>query len=98
MNKPDDLNQAQWQAVSHDGSHLIIVAGPGTGKTHTVTYRIIRHLKELQSDQKILAITFTNKASKEMRERLEAKVPQLWRHVTVGTFHRFALSLLREFA
>ena len=38
--KPSDLNDAQWQAVSHQGGHLIIVAGPGTGKTHTITYRI----------------------------------------------------------
>ncbi len=98
MNKPADLNEAQWQAVSHEGSHLIIVAGPGTGKTHTLIHRIIRTLKTLEQDQRILAITFTNKAAHQMRERLEAKVPQLWRRVTVGTFHWFALSLLREFS
>ncbi|MEI7998912.1 MAG: ATP-dependent helicase [Candidatus Omnitrophota bacterium] len=95
--KPSDLNDAQWQAVAYENSHLIIVAGPGTGKTHTITYRIARLVKTLKSDQKILAITFTNKAANQMRERLEVKVGQLGRYVTGGTFHRFALSLLREF-
>ena len=97
MTKPADLNVAQWQAVSHEGSHLIIVAGPGTGKTHTLTHRIVRTISTLKPDQKILAITFTNKAAQQMRERLEAKAAQWWRWVTVGTFHRFALGLLREF-
>jgi DNA helicase-2/ATP-dependent DNA helicase PcrA len=95
--KPTDLNEDQWQAVCHEGSHLIIVAGPGTGKTHTVTHRIARVIKNIK-DQKVLAITFTNKAALEMRERLENRIPQFWRHATVGTFHRFALSLLREFS
>ncbi|MBF0490226.1 MAG: ATP-dependent helicase [Candidatus Omnitrophica bacterium] len=116
--KPLDLNDAQWQAVSHQGSHLMIVAGPGTGKTHTITYRIVRFINELNvgaglrpalndvrvgleptpTDQRILAITFTNKAAKELQERLEAKLPEFWRLATVGTFHRFALGLLREFS
>ncbi len=84
----------------------MIVAGPGTGKTHTLTHRIVRILgghvpnskNEFGTCPHLLAITFTNKAAQEMRKRLEAKVPQLWKHVTVGTFHRFALSLLREFS
>lgn len=98
MNKPDDLNDAQWQAVAYQDSHLLIVAGPGTGKTHTITYRILRTIKDLKQDQKILAITFTNKAAQEMRTRLEVKDSKFWKQVTVGTFHRFALSLLREFS
>src|SRR5207248_363597 len=96
--RPIDLNDAQWQAVNHEGSHLIIVAGPGTGKTHTITHRIVRTLTTLKPEQKILTITFTNKAAREMQERLEAKVSQLWKYANVGTFHRFALSLLREFS
>ena len=98
MNKSDDLNDAQWQAVIHKDSHLLIVAGPGTGKTHTITYRILHTIEDLKQDQKILAITFTNKAAQEMRTRLEAKDSKFWRQITVGTFHRFALSLLREFS
>lgn len=100
MNQLDKikLNEAQRQAVNHQGSHLIIVAGPGTGKTHTVTHRIIQTLAALKQDQKILAITFTNKAANEMRMRLERATSSYWRQATVGTFHRFALSLLREFS
>lgn len=64
------LNQAQQHAVDYDLGHLLIVAGPGTGKTHTITHRIVRYGKRLQDGQQICAITFTQKASREMGERL----------------------------
>ena len=70
---PDNVNSAQWQAITHEGSHLLIVAGPGTGKTHTLTYRIARIAQKVGLEH-ILAITFTNKAAEEMRERLAHKL------------------------
>ena len=94
--KPDHVNSSQWQAITHEGSHLLIVAGPGTGKTHTLTHRIAHVAQELNSDQKILAITFTNKAANEMRERLLARLPEGKEVVTLGTFHSFCLQFLRE--
>ena len=97
MKKPQDLNDAQWQAVTHDGGHLLIVAGPGTGKTHTLTYRIVRLTEHLADDQRILAVTFANKAADQMQERLEQKgvaAGKFW----VGTFHRFCAQLLRQHA
>lgn len=96
--QPNDVNQDQWEAILHSASRLIIVAGPGTGKTHTLIYRIVEKLKTFTPGQKALAITFTNKAAQEMKKRLEAKIPLYWKQVQVGTFHCFALSLLREFA
>ncbi|MBI3314543.1 MAG: ATP-dependent helicase [Candidatus Omnitrophica bacterium] len=102
MKKPQDLNDAQWQAVTHDGGHLLIVAGPGTGKTHTLTYRIARLTAHLADDQRVLAVTFTNKAADQMKERLEQKglptgkagvdAGKFW----AGTFHRFCAQLLRQ--
>ena len=68
--QPHDVNPAQWQAICHTGSHVLIVAGPGTGKTHTLTYRMARRAADLNPSERILAITFTNKTANEMRERL----------------------------
>ncbi|MDO8675037.1 MAG: ATP-dependent helicase [Candidatus Omnitrophota bacterium] len=97
MKKPQDLNNAQWQAVTHDSGHLLIVAGPGTGKTHTLTYRIARLTEHLTNDQRVLAVTFTNKAADQMQERLKQKgadAGKFW----AGTFHRFCVQLLRQHA
>ena len=96
VKRPKDLNPSQWNAVWHEGSHLLIIAGPGTGKTHTLTYRIAKKIENLTDGERILAITFTNKAAKEMRERLEKRVIDVDERLTVGTFHSFCLQLLRK--
>lgn len=99
------MNESQWQAVCYEGGHLLIVAGPGTGKTHTLIRRIawiskgslLRHsLCSVGVDEQILAITFTNKAAEEMQERLNPYSPDAKEKVFVGTFHRFCLVLLRK--
>jgi len=76
----------------------LIVAGPGTGKTHTLTYRIVRISQQLKAGQRALAITFTHKAAEELRERLAKHSPQAQDKIFVGTFHSFCLSYLREHA
>jgi len=96
MEKPIDLNESQWQAVCHEGSHLLITAGPGTGKTHTLTHRIVRLIPSLKSNEKILAITFTNKAARQMQDRLGALGVRQSK-LFIGTFHGFCLSLLRDY-
>src|SRR5579862_6749583 len=96
MEKPHDLNESQWQAVCHEGSHLLITAGPGTGKTHTLTRRIAHLIPGLKSNEKILAITFTNKAAGQMQDRLTA-LGVRQSQVFIGTFHAFCLKLLRDF-
>ncbi len=95
MEKPTDLNESQWQAVRHQGVHLLIAAGPGTGKTHTLTRRIAHVVPSLKSGEKVLAITFTNRAARQMQEKLAAlgvDPAQLF----IGTFHGFCLKLLRD--
>ncbi len=97
MTRPSfDVNPSQQQAINHKASHLLIVAGPGTGKTHTLVLRIISTIPQLQSNQKILAITFTNKAAQEMRERLISHNPSFMDKVTIETFHSFCLKFLRQ--
>ncbi len=95
MQRPDDLNGSQWQAVCQQDTHLLITAGPGTGKTHTLTRRIAHLIPSLKPNEKILAITFTNKAARQMLDRLTA-LGVRQSQVFVGTFHAFCLKLLRD--
>ncbi|MFA6379094.1 MAG: ATP-dependent helicase, partial [Candidatus Omnitrophota bacterium] len=98
MKRPHNVNDAQWQAVTHAGEHLLISAGPGTGKTHTLTHRICYLLSKCQDHEHILAITFTNKASQEMRQRLDLLCPDSLTRIEASTFHAFCLTCLRAFA
>ena len=92
----DDLNPAQRAAVEHAGSPLLIVAGAGSGKTRVLTYRIA-HLLAHRGAQpgEILAITFTNKAAGEMKERVAALVGPRARTMWVSTFHSMCVRILR---
>ena len=91
-----DLTVAQREAVLHLEGPLLILAGPGSGKTRVVTHRIARLLAEGVPDHQILALTFTNKAAEEMQSRVERLAPGC--SVWVSTFHRFAARLLRKYA
>ena len=90
----DKLNEQQKEAVMHIDGPCLVIAGAGSGKTKVLTTRIDYLLEQGVSDYHVLAITFTNKAAKEMRERLNLLVPG--NHVFVGTFHSFGLKIIRE--
>jgi DNA helicase-2/ATP-dependent DNA helicase PcrA len=94
----DHLNTGQKEAVLHRGSHLLIVAGPGTGKTLTLSHRIAYLVRSEQaSPGQILALTFTNKAAREMGERISALLREHpFGEVWVATFHGFCLEVLRN--
>ncbi|MBI9075666.1 MAG: UvrD-helicase domain-containing protein [Desulfatibacillum sp.] len=95
--KPFELNAVQKSAVNHQGSPLLIKAGPGTGKTRTLTHRIARLIQETGAlPESVLAITFTNQAAREMHHRLEKMMGEQGSRVHVATFHAFCLTLLRE--
>lgn len=91
------LNDRQFQAVTHGDGPLLIFAGAGSGKTRVLTHRIAWLLRERKTvADRILAVTFTNKASKEMRERLEKLLGADARFVNMGTFHSINAKILRR--
>lgn len=93
----DNLNDKQKEAVLYNDGPLLIIAGAGAGKTKTLTSKIAYIIDEhLATPYNILAITFTNKAAKEMRDRLYLLIGDEARKLQVSTFHSFGLKLLRE--
>lgn len=87
----DSLNDAQREAVSAPPENQLILAGAGSGKTRVLVHRIAWLIQvENVPPHAILAVTFTNKAAREMRGRLEEKLGQGARHLWVGTFHSLA--------
>ena len=93
----EGLNDKQKEAVLYNEGPLLIIAGAGAGKTKTLTTKIAYLIEEgLAQPYNVLAITFTNKAAKEMKDRLYALIGDLAKKIQVSTFHSFGLKLLRE--
>ncbi len=95
----EELNDIQLEAVRHFGGPLLVLAGAGSGKTRVITYKIAHLVLENGlRPWEILAVTFTNKAAGEMRERVEELLGPEAREVWLGTFHSIGLRLLRRHA
>ena len=93
----NELNNKQKEAVLYNDGPLLIIAGAGAGKTKTLTTKIAYLIDEEEvSPYNILAITFTNKAAKEMKDRLYSLIGDLAKKLQVSTFHSFGLRLIRE--
>ena len=98
------LNEDQRKAVTHREGHLLIVAGPGTGKTHTLTHRMAFLARHETTPDRMLAVTFTNKAAGELKSRLENLMDGLdgqegqAKDVMVGTFHGICIALMRQWS
>ena len=93
----DELNDAQRAAVEYIDGPALVIAGAGSGKTRVLTYKIMHLLNSGYKPWNILAITFTNKAAREMKERIakqigEQDAAQLW----MGTFHSIFMKILRR--
>nr|VFK11056.1 MAG: DNA helicase-2 / ATP-dependent DNA helicase PcrA [Candidatus Kentron sp. LPFa]VFK27399.1 MAG: DNA helicase-2 / ATP-dependent DNA helicase PcrA [Candidatus Kentron sp. LPFa] len=91
------LNENQREAVSWNQGSLLVLAGPGSGKTRVLTYRIARILEQSEGQHfRILALTFTNKAAAEMRARVRELIPGELGRVRLTTFHSYAAELLQQ--
>jgi len=98
----ENLNEKQLEAANHKDGPILIVAGAGSGKTRTLTSRVVKLIEGGVKPENILAITFTNKAAKEMRNRILGRQitsnrPEMdiWR-AFIGTFHSFGASILKK--
>jgi DNA helicase-2/ATP-dependent DNA helicase PcrA len=93
----DDLNPPQREAVLHENGPLLVLAGAGSGKTRVITRRIAHLITERHVEPwRVLAVTFTNKAAREMRERLQHLLGPRAQGLTVSTFHSSAAMILRR--
>ena len=92
----DGLNESQTQAVTATDRHLLVVAGPGTGKTTTIVRRIAYLLEQGVSPEQIIAVTFTNRAAREMRQRIGTLLKTQADAMFIGTFHLLGLRIMRD--
>jgi len=94
----NQLNEAQYEAVSFEQGPLLVIAGAGSGKTRTLTYRVARLVEAGVLPRTILLLTFTRKASQEMLQRASHLLDDRCENVSGGTFHSFANAMLRRHA
>jgi DNA helicase-2/ATP-dependent DNA helicase PcrA len=94
----DELNEQQLEVVMHPGGPMLALAGAGTGKTRTLVYRTSRLIEDGVPPGKILLLTFTNKAAREMMTRVDQLVERAAIRVTGGTFHSAGHRILRRYA
>ena len=94
-NLKKELNPQQYRAVTTTDGAILIIAGAGSGKTRVITFRIAHMLDKGIPQSQILALTFTNKAAKEMSDRIKGLTQKKLQNLTVSTFHAFGVKVLR---
>lgn len=98
INFRDELNDEQFQVVTHGDGPVLVLAGAGSGKTRTITYRVAYLLEQGVPEDRILLVTFTNKAAQEMIERVTQLIGHKPEKLWAGTFHSVAVRMLKQHA
>lgn len=98
INYEKELNRAQLEAVEYNKGPLLIIAGAGSGKTRTLSYKVARLIEDGVNPENILLLTFTRRAAREMISRAETVLNTGLKKITGGTFHSFANMVLRKYA
>ena len=93
----DNLNKEQIEAIKYIDGRLLVMAGAGSGKTKVLTTRIAYLIKQGINPDSILAITFTNKAAREMRQRVNSLLGSISNYMQISTFHSFGLTILKQY-
>ena len=97
--RPPTLDAAQQAVVDHPGGPLLVLAGPGTGKTTTLVEAIVERIEERGADpDSVLALTFSRKAAEQLRDRVTARLGRTTSSTTCATFHSFAYGLVRRYS
>ena len=92
----DNLNKEQKEAVTHIDGPMLVLAGAGSGKTKVLTSRIAYLIENGVNPRNILAITFTNKAAKEMKDRVVNLIGSSANYIQISTFHSLGLKMIKE--
>ena len=93
------LDEHQQRVVDHEGGPLLVLAGPGTGKTTTLVEAIVDRIEQRgASPDSVLALTFSRKAAEQLRDRVTARVARTTSAAACSTFHSFAYALVRKYA
>jgi len=93
----ENLNDSQYDAVMHNKGAAIVIAGAGTGKTRVIVYRVAHLIEDGVDPNKLLLLTFTRKASEEMKRRASNLLDGRCSRIISGTYHSFALSMLKKY-
>src|SRR6187551_2647937 len=92
------LDEFQQSVVDHPGGPLLVLAGPGTGKTTTLVEAIVDRIEQGASPESVLALTFSRKAAEQLRDRVTARLGRTMATTLSSTFHSFAYGLVRRYA
>ena len=92
------LDEHQQRVVDHEGGPLLVLAGPGTGKTTTLVEAIVRRIDEGASPDSVLALTFSRKAAEQLRDRVTSRLGRTMSTTLSSTFHSFAYGLVRRYS
>lgn len=92
------LDAEQQRVVDHEGGPLLVLAGPGTGKTTTLVEAVVRRVEQGARPEEVLALTFSRKAAEQLRDRVTARLGRTTAAAPSSTFHSFAYGLVRAYA